>query len=90
MRTPHTASHAKPTTTTKEPTMPKDRLELFVEKVNIMRACQFEYFRTRSHAALIAAKSLERDVDTQLALIAGVQAVRNARQLAEETYAHQT
>ncbi len=69
--------------------MPTDQLTTFVEKVNVMRACQFGYFRTRTNAALIAAKSLERDVDTQLAQILGVHAVRKARDLAEETYARQ-
>jgi hypothetical protein len=79
-------SHVKPTTNS-ETTMPKDRLEIFVEKVNKMRACQHEFFRARSQGALIAAKQLEKEVDQQLAVILGVGKVREARDLAEQTYA---
>jgi hypothetical protein len=70
--------------------MPKDRLEIFVEQVNIMRACQNEFFKSRSQRALIAAKGLEKDVDHQLAEFLGFDTVQRARELAATTYGHQT
>lgn len=79
------ASHDEPTTS-QETIMPKDRLEIFVEQVNIMRACQNEFFKSRSQRALIAAKGLEKDVDQQLAEFLGYENVKKARELAATCY----
>ena len=44
-----------------------DPLTLLIDAVADMRHCQKEYFRTRSHSALVASKAAEAKVDTMLA-----------------------
>lgn len=69
--------------------MPKDRLTIFIEKVNLMRAAQVNYFKTRSRSALIASKQFEKEVDEYLNEYLGPKEVKQARELADSAYEYQ-
>lgn len=55
-------------------------VKLFLEVVSRMRTAQKEYFSTRSRAALIQSKELERKVDLRLLDFAEQQSANRVRQ----------